>query len=156
MLECAALADEMESPDEAPDAAQQPCVVQLWSASAVEGVEGEAERAVTVQCHAVDRARRNDRDLRGRELGAKPVLLEDGRIAPAPRPVEFCDDRRRVLETDAVDAVLVAREREQPPVAARPERLDGGEDVVRPERLVSERVGDRVYSGVPSGRAGRR
>ena len=63
--------------------------------------------------------RRDDRNLRRRQLARKRVLLGDRQVGPAPRPVELHDDRIGVLETHLEYAVFVAAERENPAVARK-------------------------------------
>jgi len=87
-----------------------------------------------VQRDAVVRKRRHDRDLARREFRDERMLFVDLRVAPAPGPVEFDDDGRRIVAPDLVDAVLVAAERLQTPVAAITDAVERVEDDVRCER----------------------
>ena len=81
--------------------------------------------------------RRDHRDLALGELVREGVLLLDLAGAPAPWPVELEHARRAVLEPYLVDAILVAVERQQPPVGARACRLARVEHDFRGERGVS-------------------
>ena len=52
------------------------------------------------------------------------MLLADGRIAPAVRPIELGDQRLAILDADLIHPILIAVERQHPAVAAIAERLD--------------------------------
>jgi hypothetical protein len=77
----------------------------------------------------------DDGDLFLLEVQGDGVLLEDGIVAPAPRAVELRHERRLVLETHPVDAVLVAVERQQVAIGAVAEVLDRGQDEIRLQLL---------------------
>ena len=102
--------------------------------------------------------RRDDRNLGGRQLQREVVLLENRLVAPASRPVELRDDRLAALDADLVDAVLVAAERKDPPIAQQAGGIDRIEDHVRrqPVERMSHRGagsgirGFRPYSPSPS------
>ena len=47
------------------------------------------------------------------------MLLADGRIAPATRPVELDDHRLAIFDSDLVDPIFIAVEREHPTIAAK-------------------------------------
>ena len=61
------------------------------------------------------------------------MLFEDRGVAEALRSIELRDDLGAVFETDLINAVFVAVECEQMPVAAVPGRFDRGQDLIRPE-----------------------
>ena len=112
---------QVDARHEAAELLEQLHVVELRRAAAVAGVDGEAEVAVDVQRLAVvRRAAARPGIFLGRELVGEVVLLVDRLVRPAAGPVELGDHRRGILEPDAVDAVLVAVQRQQPAVAARP------------------------------------
>jgi len=121
-------ADAVQAAEEAPH--PQPVVVrvEVRPAPAAARVERERVAAVLDQRLPVDHERRDHRDLGGGELEREAVLLEDLRARPAARPVELGDDGLAVLDPDLVDAVLVAVEREHPPVGAHAGRLDRRDD----------------------------
>ena len=64
------------------------------------------------------------------ELVDERVLLEDLRVAPARGPIELRDDGRRVVAPHLVDAILVAVEREQAPVAAHAHAVERVEHAI--------------------------
>jgi hypothetical protein len=70
------------------------------------------------------------------ELGDEAVLFENGRIGPSRRAVELDDDRRRIFDADLIDAVLVAAECLQPPVARDAHALERVEHAVGRELRV--------------------
>ena len=79
---------------------------------------------------------RDDRDLVLCELAREGVLLVDLRVAPALGPVELGDDGGVVLESDLVDAVLVAVEAEQTPVRTQARSGDRVEHEIRRQPCV--------------------
>jgi hypothetical protein len=83
---------------------------------------------MNVQGLAVAQQRRHHRNLLRRQFGGKRVLLANRRIAPAAGTIELGDHRLAVLDPDLIDPILVAVERQHPPVAAIPDRLDRVQD----------------------------
>ncbi len=71
---------------------------------------------------AVAHERRDHWNFTCGELEREGVLLGDLVVAPATRSVELGDDARAVVQTDLIDAVLIAVQREQPSIN-RPARL---------------------------------
>jgi hypothetical protein len=140
VLEPPGLAAQVQARDEAPDLPQQAHVVEFRNPPADPRADRETELAVAVQARPAMAQRRDDRDVAGRQLEGEAMLLQDRRVAPAPRPVELDHDGPVVLEADLVDAVLVAVQGQQPAVAAQPEALHRVEDVVRLQVLVGERL----------------
>jgi hypothetical protein len=84
---------------------------------------------------------RHDRNLGGGQLERELVLLQDRRRRPAAGPVELGDQRRGLVQADLVDAVLVAVERQHPPVTSITQRLDGLDDEIRRQCRVRMRAG---------------
>ena len=104
---------------------------ELRPASALARVGGVLKAVVRMQRRAVHHERSDDRDLNGRELRGKAMLLEQRARRPATGPVELDDDRFGVLDPDLVDAILVAVERQHAAVARKPQCLDRRDDAVR-------------------------
>ena len=92
--------------------------------SAASRKDGIAKPAMQVQRLAAGgQGRYHGNFLRG-QLCRESMLLADGRIAPATRPVELGDHRLAVFDADLVDPILVAVEREDPAIAAKSPRLE--------------------------------
>ena len=102
------------------------------------GVNREAEGTVEMQAGPGEPQRRDDRNLRTSQLLRECVFFENGGVAPAARAVELGHYGRRTFDTHAVDAVLVAVQREQPAIAAEPESLDRADDLVGLQVLIGE------------------
>src|SRR5690606_23934133 len=107
------------------DAVLGRCELGPASASALE--QREAIAFVLVQRLPVDHERRDDRYVALAKLQREAMLLEDRVVGPAARTIEFRDDEP-IVDADLVDAVLVAREREQSAVALEAQAPDGLED----------------------------
>jgi ribonucleoside-diphosphate reductase alpha chain len=103
----------MDAADEAAHPLQRLAPLEFRHAAAVPRVEGEAEAGVAVQRGARQGQRRHHRDFARRQVQGEVVFLLDRRVAPARRTVELGDQRRRVLDADLIDAVLVAVQRQQ-------------------------------------------
>src|SRR5277367_4215674 len=86
-----------------------------------------------VQRYALSDQGRHHRNLLRRQFAGKCMLLANGRVGPAGRPVELGHDGRAVLDPDLIHPVLVAVERQYPAVAAKPNRLDRIQDGFRRE-----------------------
>jgi hypothetical protein len=132
--------------DQAPELLQHARRIRLRSAAAAAWEDGQAEGPPVVQGDAVALEGRDHRNFPLLELQRVPMLLENRLVAPAARPVELGDDRLRVLQPDAVDAVLVAVEREEAAVAREAQFLERLQDVVRAQR--PEGV-DRIVRRLP-------
>nr|GFB22208.1 hypothetical protein [Tanacetum cinerariifolium] len=65
------------------------------------------------------------RDFDIGEFGGKTVFFEDGFVGPAIRPVKLGNQRLLFVDTDLVDAVLVAVQREDAGVGDEADALDG-------------------------------
>jgi len=117
-------AHRVNAPDKATDPFERLAVFELRRASAAARIHREAKASECVQGPAaLERKRRDDRDLAPGELERERVLLENLCVGPARGAIELRDDRGRrarrlfAFEPNLVDAVLVAVQREQPPVA---------------------------------------
>ena len=137
MLESPECADRVNARDETSEPAQRLVVFELGRAAGPPRIQREAKAAVLAQSGTVGDERRDDRDFAACELERERVLLEDGGVGPALRPVELRDQGRPVFEPCLIDAVLVAVQREEPPVAPKRPRLDCVEDQGRRERVIS-------------------
>lgn len=101
--------------------------------AAAQREQGETMASVVVQGGAAE-GQRGDHGQVGRgQFGGEGVFLGDGLVGPAAGPVELGHQRRAALDADAVDAVLVAVERQHAAVGEQAERLDRVEDAVRVE-----------------------
>jgi hypothetical protein len=58
------------------------------------------------------------------------VFFEYGIVTPAAGPIKLRDDRFIIFDSDLIDAVLIAVEREESAVAAKAEALDGRQNVI--------------------------
>jgi len=122
---CPAGVEAAEQPAEQPASFR---VIEVDQAATTTREQGEAPPVVSGQgvCgSAIAVQRRHDWQVMFHQLSRERVLLEDCRIAPAPRAVELGDHRQRILEADLVDAVLVAVEGQQLAAAAPASGLDG-------------------------------
>jgi len=93
-----------------------------------------------VQRRAAQPQRRDHRNLALSELECERVLFGELRVAPALRAIELGDDARPVFQARLVDAVFVAVEREQPPVAAQADRFERVEHGVRRQAVVGPQM----------------
>src|SRR6185503_18897074 len=121
----------MDAADEAPDPLERFRIVEIRRAAAAARVEREQEPGMHAGVH-----RRHHRDLALGQLACERVLLFDLSGAPASRPVELEHTRGAVLEPGLVDAVLVAVERQEPPVGAQSRAIAGVEHDFRGQRGV--------------------
>jgi hypothetical protein len=138
----------MDAPDEAPDPFQDLGIRQLGRAPATAGEDREAEALVLVQRAPVQHARRHHRHLHGFELGQEGVLLQDGRVAPAPRAIELDDHRLAFFAADAVDAVFVAVQGQQATVAAQADAVDGLQHALRVEPGIRVSIGRMIHAAI--------
>ena len=72
----------------------------------------------------------NDRNFLFREFRGELVFLEDGSVTPAAGPIKLCDDRFIIFDSDLINAILIAVEREEPAVAPKAEAVDGRQNVI--------------------------
>ena len=140
----------VDASDEAADPFKRLAVFELRRAPAAAWIHRETESARCVQRLAIDRERRDHRNLALGELERERVLLENLRVGPACGAIELCDHRRRRVrrpfrfEPDLVDAVLVAVQREQPPVAREARARKRVEHGVRGEPRVGRHCRHRA------------
>ena len=99
-------------------------VVEFRRTAATPRVQRHAEAVHVMQAGAAQHQGRNDRQVAGREFGDEGVFLGDRGVTPALRPVELGHHRFTVVETDLVDAVLVAVQGQQTTVAAKTAGFD--------------------------------
>ena len=105
----------------------------------------KAEVSMSRQCAEVGKRERwYHRDFGFTQFSKKGVFFQNGRIAPARRPVELGDQRRTFFHAHLIDAVFVAIERQQAAVGAKTDRLDCIEHVIGRERRVGMQVGGLV------------
>ena len=128
------------------DAAEKPAEplavlarAELGPAPAAPLVDGEPVAVALAQALAVVDERRHDGDVLRRELERELVLLEDRVRRPAPGPVELHDDESAV-DSDLIDAVLVARKPEDAARRLEAVALDGVDDDVGRQVLVRDGV----------------
>jgi len=140
----------VNAPDEAADPFERLAIFELRRAPAAARIHREAESAECAQRPPIGRERSDHRNLALGELERECVLLENLRISPACGAIELCDYRRRRVrrplrfEPDLVDAVLVAVQREQPPVAREARACKRVEHGVRGEPRVGRFCGHRA------------
>src|SRR5690606_18440714 len=107
--------------------------------------EREAIAVVLVQRLAFEHERGHDRHVALGEIEGEAMLLENRVVRPAPRPVELSDDEA-VADADLIDAVLVARERDDAAVALEADALDRLENDIGTQAGVRQL---RVHPGPP-------
>ncbi len=117
-------ADRVDAPEEAADPFQHFFVLELRRPAAAAREDGEAEAGEFVQGFFADHPRGDDGNFALGQLDGKGMVLEDLRVAPAIGAVELRHHVGVVLQAHLVDAVLVAVEREQAPVAAQADALE--------------------------------
>lgn len=130
--------DAMDAADEATDDLQNRVVFELWGAASAAGAQRKTVATVGMKCPACDLEGGHQRDLLLGDLQREGVLLQDCRVAPAPRAVELGDYRVGVLDPHLIDAVLVAVECQLVAVRRQSHRR--------------HRVQDQVWSEVRVGR----
>ncbi|MNI65455.1 hypothetical protein D3C73_1209660 [compost metagenome] len=130
VLERPGRADRMQAPEQLAQAIELVEVARLRCSAATAGEQGETETVVFVQGFTVVDQRRHDRHLAVGEFGGELVLFQNRFVAPALRPVELGDQRLGVFDTDLIDAVLVAVERQDARVAEKADAFDGIEHEV--------------------------
>ena len=74
--------------------------------------------------------RLDNRNLLLRKFRRKTVFLENGIITPATGTIKLRDDRFIVFDSDLINAVLIAVEREESTVAPKTEAVDGRQNVI--------------------------
>jgi hypothetical protein len=126
-------ADGVDAADEAPDPFQGVAALQFRRAAAAAREHREAEARMLEERPALRRERGHGGNLALGEFQHEGVLFQDLRVAPAPRAVELRHDGRAVFQPHLVDAVLVAVQAEQPPVAAQSRALERVENGFRGE-----------------------
>src|SRR5690606_4672774 len=109
-------ADKVDAADEAADPLEHFGLLEVRRAPAAARIDGKVELAAVEEGVVVEEKRGDDRDFATGELERESVLLEDLLARPAAGPVELDDDRRAFVQIHLVDAVLVAVQREKPPV----------------------------------------
>jgi hypothetical protein len=121
MLERRGLADDVDACKKAPDPLQHLGVVKFGGASAAARAHAEGKARVLVQRAPLDHQRRHRGHFGRCQFGGECMLLEDGVLAPAVRPVKLGDHLRvafeGLVETDLVDPVFIGRQRSQAAVA---------------------------------------
>ena len=101
--------------------------VELGTTPAEPGEERKAEIAVRQQRPAIEFEWHRHRKITRGQFAGKSVFLENLLVRPAPRPVEFCDERRSLRSANPVYTVLVTVEGEEPAVdvdTARAHRIE--------------------------------
>src|SRR5438067_3666342 len=126
----------MNASNVAAESHQRIAVFELGRASAETLVNGEAKTFEGVERRACQRQCGNGRDLALGQLGDKRMLLENLRVAPARRPIEFGDNGRRVVAPHLINAIFVAVERKQTAIAANADAFERVENAIRRETLV--------------------
>ncbi len=111
-----------------------PCLgrIQLRGPPRHPGKSGEAEFPVFKKSAALEAHGRRHRQLRGRHLLRKNVLLVDLGVAPAGRPIEL-QHQHPVGAAELVHAVFVAVEGKQPPIDVQADGSCGVEHDFRAE-----------------------
>ena len=134
----------MNAPEEAPHPLARLRIAELRCAAAVSRKQRKAKVSVSRQCATAGKWERRHHGYFGfAQFSKKGVFLQNGRIAPAFRPVELGDQRRAFFHAHLIDAVFVAIERQQAPVGAKADRLDRIQHVIGRERRVGMQIGSR-------------
>lgn len=127
------LAFEMNAGDKPAKLLLQFEVVEIGCATTVARINGQSMVSRVMQRQAVVLKRRDDRNFLRREIDGELVLLEDRGIAPAARAIELGDDGRTILDTDLVDAILVAVQRMNAAITSEAGALDTFDYGIRKE-----------------------
>src|SRR5690606_15263837 len=140
MLKTAAAPDHVDATEETTHPLALLARAELRPAPAPTPIQGEAEPFELEQRQPGAHQRRLHGNLCVGELEREAVLLADRGVAPAPRPIELRDERLALLDAHLVHAVLIAVERQNPPVREPALGLHGRNDHVRREPLVRVRL----------------
>ena len=81
----------------------------------------------------------HDGDVSVCKFATETVFLENCLVAPTPGPIEFRNNRLLVFDADLINAILVAVQGQESPVAAKIEFLHRRENVVGLKLGVCER-----------------
>jgi hypothetical protein len=130
----------VDAANEAPQPLQRLAVVEFGRVAALAAEQREAEALVVKQRAAADDLRRDQGDLGRGQFQGESVFLADLRVAPAPRPIELGDDRVGFVQTDLVDPVLIAVQRQQAAVRDQSDAFHGQQHGVRAEPVIGCRV----------------
>ncbi len=129
--------DGMHAPHRAPEQLAMPRQVQVRRAAGAAFEQREAVAVAGMQRLALKAHRRRHRQFGRRQLGDEGMFLADLRIAPATLPVELGHQLGMALpglvQADAVDAILVAVQRQQAPVGDKPQALHRRKHRIRRE-----------------------
>ena len=74
-----------------------------------------------MQCFAVWRQRGDDRYVSVRKFGSEAVFFQYGLVAPASWPIKLCDYWRLTLDANLIDAILIAIQGQESPIATKAE-----------------------------------
>src|SRR5262249_6582139 len=94
----------VDASDEAPQPLERVGILELRRSTTAAREDGYAKAPMMGEGFSLECQGRDDRNLGGRELLRKGVLLQDLHIAPAPGTVELRHHRGRVLDPHLVDA----------------------------------------------------
>lgn len=139
MQEATGFSGEMNARDQATQLSHQVLVVKLRRPAAATRRYRYPEMVQVVQCLSLDCERWNYRDVIPGKLEGESVFLKDSLVGPAARPVELGNDGRIVLDTDLVDAIFVAIERQESTVAVKADVLERGKNIVWLQSYVGQR-----------------
>ena len=130
----------MDAPERAAEQLARFGLVKIGCSARLQRERGHPHPGAVVQRRIPEPQRCHHRDLRGRQLDCKGVLLEYLLVAPATGAVKLDHHRRRVRAAEPVDAVFVAVEREHMPVRRQPGCLGRTEHRVGCQRGERPRV----------------
>src|SRR5579864_2692500 len=131
MLEWARRADRVDTRDVAAELLQHVALLELGRPPTVTRKDGKAESVERRERSTFDGDRCDRGNFRRSQFADERMLLEDRFVGPPRRPIEFRDDRRRVVARYLVNAILVAVERKQASVAANADTVERVEHAVR-------------------------
>src|SRR5688572_17605959 len=112
VLERPERADRVDARDEAPEPRERIAVFEFGAATGPARIEGETVAGMFAQGLPTARQGCYDRNLALGQFQSEGVLLKNGRIQPARRPIEFRHQRSAFIEIDEIDAVLETVERD--------------------------------------------
>jgi len=92
-----------------------------------------------MQRFSVQRQGRDHRDVRIGKFGTETVFLEYCLVAPASRPIKLCDYRLLFFDADLIDAILIAVQCQESPIAVKAQFLHRRENVIGLKLGVGER-----------------
>jgi len=125
------LTDQVNAGNQAPELLEEVVVVEIGRAPAMTRADRKSVRSGMVQGAIVEDEWRNDWKFSCTQFLVELMLLNDCRVAPSPGAVKLGHDRPLLFDTNLVNAVLVAVEREEAAITSKAQISDHVEDLLR-------------------------